>query len=304
MSIPFRNEQLAMLGVPSSAGARRTGQEAGPSALREAGLVSQLRRSRLALRDHGDLDRIVFRPDPENPRRQNRDLVGRVARNVADAVETATRDGSILVVLGGDCSITLGVVAGLVRNYPSLGLVYLDGDLDLNTPDTTLTGIFDGMVAAHLLGRGDRELTTVGPRVPLLTEEALVFLGYNAAGGGIDPHELSALARSSLLALPAERLREDPEGTAREALTTLEERVDHILLHFDVDVTDTQAVDVPHRGGVPLDATMAALRVLTASRKLAGLVVTELNPELDPTGATVRLLADQLAEILRSVGAD
>jgi hypothetical protein len=34
-------------------------------------------------------------------------------------------------------------------------LLYLDGDADLRTPQTTIPGNFDGMVIAALLGEGD-----------------------------------------------------------------------------------------------------------------------------------------------------
>jgi arginase family enzyme len=39
-----------------------------------------------------------------------------------------------VIVLGGDCTITLGVLAGLQRAEPDAGLVYFDGDADLGRP--------------------------------------------------------------------------------------------------------------------------------------------------------------------------
>jgi arginase len=56
---------------------------------------------------------------------------------------------------GRDCSITAGAVAGCLAQRPDTGLLYLDGDADLRTPQTTIAGNFDGMVIAALLGEGD-----------------------------------------------------------------------------------------------------------------------------------------------------
>ncbi len=52
--------QLAIVGVPSSAGARRVGQEEAPSALRAAGLVSSLTELGFDVNDHGDCPRAEF----------------------------------------------------------------------------------------------------------------------------------------------------------------------------------------------------------------------------------------------------
>jgi arginase len=290
--------RIDLLGAPSSAGARRRGQEEAPAALRAAGLVAALAARGLAVTDLGDVERAVFRPDTDHPRAQNRRLVARVVRSVAAAVEAASGDGALPLVLGGDCTVTLGVVAGLVRRAPDLGLLYVDGDLDLNTPATTPSGIFDGMVTAHLLGRGEPELARFGPRHPLLAESHLAFFGYDATSGAVDPPELDALAASSTPRFPAERVRAAPLAVAEEALAALSTRADRILVHFDVDVTDTPAVDVPHPGGLSLETALAILGVLLASPQLAGLVVTEHNPRLDPAGVEARRLAAGLAAAL------
>jgi arginase len=289
---------LAILGVPSSAGARRVGQEGAPSALRAAGLVRSLRDRGIDVVDQGDLPPVTFRPDADHPTAQNLGLVERVAREVSLDVERIRGEDALPVVLGGDCTITLGVVAGLLAEGSSLGLLYFDGDLDLNTPGTSPSGILDGMVTAHLLGRGDRRLAGLGPRCPLLEEADLVYFGYDVGAGGIDRPELSSLGQMATPRFPLEAIRDDPKAAARQALATLEGRVERILVHFDVDVTDTAAVDVPHSGGLSLEDAVEVLELFLASPRCAGLVVTELNPELDADGSVTRRLAGCLAGAL------
>jgi arginase len=289
---------ITVIGVPSSAGARRSGQQRGPQALRSAGLIELLQRQGLKVRDVGDLPEAVYRPDADHLRSQNLELVERVARNVTISVERETGATSFLVILGGDCTITIGVLAGLAARDSRLGLVYLDGDLDLNTPETTPSGIFDGMVTAHLLGNGADALARIGRQFPLLPERQLAYFGYNVDAGGIDPPELVSLAASASLRFPIEVVRQNPAAAAREAIAALEQRAERILVHFDIDVTDTSAVDVPHRGGLSLDDTIEALKVFVTSPRCIGLVVTELNPELDTNGFVARALAQGIARSL------
>ncbi|HSG82867.1 MAG TPA: arginase family protein, partial [Gemmatimonadota bacterium] len=158
--------RIGIVGVPSSAGARQTGQERAPWAFRQAGLVERLRSAGNPVTEYGDLPEVSFQPDQQRPKAQNLELVAEVANRLAERVEAIVRDDNLPVILGGDCTITLGVLAGMIRQAPDLDLLYFDGDLDLNTPDTTVSGILDGMVMAHILGEGVEALARLGPRYP------------------------------------------------------------------------------------------------------------------------------------------
>ena len=290
--------RLALIGVPSSAGARREGQEEAPAAFRAAGLLERLRAKGLDVVDLGDLPPVSFRPDPEHPRQQNATLVVDVARRAADCVDRALASRRLPLVLGGDCSLSLGVIAGLLRHHLRLGLLYFDGDVDLNTPETTPSGAFDGMVMTHILGRGVAQLAGIGPRRPLLSEEEIILFGYKMEAGGIDPPEVEALERSRMSRYPLARVRADAAAAARDALLRLESRSDAFLVHFDVDVMDLPAADVPHPGGLDAESTFAALSIFLAAPKCAAVVVTELNPTLDPDCSQTAFLVDGLVEAL------
>ena len=290
----FLDRTLSLIGVPSSAGGRRTGQEGAPAALRAAGLLEKLQSRGLEVEDLGELPPVSYRPDPEQPRQQNLELAVNVARQVDSQVDSAIAEGRIPLVLGGDCSISVGIVAGMLRHHRRLGLLYFDADLDLNTPETSHSGILDGMVVAHLLGQGSPELAGIGPREPLLTDEDIVFFGYDESSGWIDPPEIDLLTRSRAAKFPIERVRDAPAAVAEEALRHLESRSDVILVHFDVDVMNFPAVDVPHPGGLDGDTAFSALQVFVGSPKCAAVVVTELNAEQDPDGSYTRQLVDGL----------
>ncbi len=293
--------RIGIVGVPSSAGARQTGQEQAPRAYRKAGLTERLRSAGLTVTDFGNLPEIPFRPDQQHPKAQNLQLVVDVAKRVANQVEGAVRDNALPVVLGGDCTITLGVVAGLISHAPNLGLMYFDGDLDLNTPDSTSSGIFDGMVMAHMTGKGVDSLARVGPRYPLMAEEDIVLFGYNIEAGAIDAVEIEVLQQCQMLKYPVSQIRGKAKESAREALSQLENKADSILVHFDVDVIDFDdfpAGDVPHYHGLSFDEKMSALDVFIASRKFAALVITEFNADRDPEGTLAVRFVDAVAKTL------
>src|SRR6516165_2709394 len=116
---------LTVIGVPCSAGAHHGGLERGPAALRAAGLPDRLRQTGWEVSDAGDLAPQVCTADAAHPRARNREAVLLACRDVAAATGRAIAAGRIPVLVGGDCSITAGVVAGCLAQRPGTGLLYL-----------------------------------------------------------------------------------------------------------------------------------------------------------------------------------
>jgi arginase len=255
--------------------------------LRAAGFTDRLRAAGVTVEDRGDLLHEVFVADEVASTARNLAAVVGVARAVADAVAGVLADGTLPLILGGDCTITLGVVAGAQRHDPSCGLLYLDGDADLATPATTGSGVLDAMGIAHLLGLADTELARLGNNVPMLTDERLALIGYDES----DPETFAAEVlrdRPALVRFADRQVRADPTGCARSAVTTLEQHTSSLVVHFDVDAVDSRDLPLanyPHYGtGIPLDAAGEVLAILCAAPTLAAIVLTEINPSYDPTG--------------------
>jgi arginase len=301
-------DQLALIGVPTSAGTHGPGQEKAPRALRRAGLARGLEAAGIAVRDQGDLPLARYRAAVADPRQRDLDGVVAVAGRVADAVAQTLGRGMTPLVVGGDCTITLGVVAGFARHTDDLGLLYFDGDADLSTPATSRSGILDAMVVAHLLGEGAPELAGLGPRVPLLPADRLLLFGFDEPDD-LGEAQQALLARHAPAAWPAARVRGatgGPRAAAATALAELEARTGTVVVHFDVDVVDSgdlPLANFPHFGqGLVLADALACLEVFLASDKLGGLVVTEINPDHDPDGDQLGRLVDGLVAALARRG--
>jgi arginase len=77
--------------------------------------------------------------------------VNAVASRLADYVAKIVDAERIPLVIGGDCTITLGMLAGFISRRPDLALLYLDGGMDVGTPATYRLGMLDSMGMAHLV---------------------------------------------------------------------------------------------------------------------------------------------------------
>ena len=292
--------EWTVIGVPTSAGAHHAGQEQAPAALREAGLIERLRGAGLSVADAGDLPGATFATDHDHPRARNLAAVAQVAKQVADAVAAVVGDGRLPLVVGGDCTITLGVIAGFRRSHPEIGLLYVDGDADVTTPDPAGSGILDAMGVAHLLGHGAPELTNLAGVAPLLEPYRLAMVGGDPREIDLAGRQFLADAGVSYQEGPA--LAADPVGVAKRALDAVTARSGPLAVHFDVDVVDSGDLPLgnfPHYGsGVLLEHVVACLGTLLAYESVAGLVLTEVNPTHDGDGALIRRYLDGLISAL------
>jgi arginase family enzyme len=117
----------------------------------------------------------------------NIDHVARVARGVAARVERAMADGHVAIVLGGDCTVELGTVAGALAGGAGVGVVYVDLDTDLNPPAES-DGALDWTGVAHLLAvpGAAPQLAGLAARTPMLTPSDVLFFGVNNTGAAQD----------------------------------------------------------------------------------------------------------------------
>lgn len=295
---------LAIIGTPSSAGAYAPGQELAPTVLRNAGLLARLGGAGREVTDYGDSPVFRWRPDRVNRYAQNAPAVRDAILATAERVQAATTADQIPLVLGGDCTVGIGTVSGMLAAGPEgLGVIYFDLHADLNTPDSVPDGALDWMGMAHLLNEPAAlpELRQVGPRTPLLLPEQVVVFGHSHERA--TPWERDVISRRNVRTVPVEDVASAPEERAQAALALLPD-VDRLVVHFDVDVIDF--VDAPlsentgRNEGLTLDQALRALRVFTAHPAFAALTITELNPlHGEEDGATLERFVAGLVEALR-----
>jgi arginase len=102
------------------------------------------------------------------------------ASRLADAVGAVLDQGAFPIVLGGDCTILLGITLALRRRGRS-GLLFLDGHADFYQPEAEPTGEAASMELALVTGRGPELVTDLEGRRPLLRDQDVVVLGFRDA---------------------------------------------------------------------------------------------------------------------------
>lgn len=272
---------LNLIGVPSSAGSYSAGQEQAPSALRAAGLVEALTDAGCDVRDHGDLTEQTWRPDRDRPFAQNLPEVVHSVRELATAAAGLLTGDERLLVLGGNCTIALGVCAGLRSAGAEPILIYIDRHFDLNTPDSTTEGALDWMGLAHALGLDGAVPELVGALGPdpVLHPSCLSYLGVDATQA--TDWERAQVQRLGLPVVPQDDLVQAPAEAAMTAHRALPSGP--FAVHLDVDVLDF--IDAPiaenvngRNSGPTIGQLEPALSQLWRDPDCRALSIGELNP--------------------------
>ena len=291
-------KNIVLVGAPTSAAALDPGHEKAPQALRAAGLAERLQSVGYTVTDAGDDPVEVYKSDEENPRARNLARVVKSLEALKPRVEAAVKTGGLPLILSGDCSSALAVVAGVRRYYRGVSIVYMDCDADLNVPATSPSGCVDGMVVAHLTGRGAAEMIRFWPEPPLVRDPDVALFGV----GRQDAPEAEVLSRTAIRCLRAADIRKMGVAAAAEmAVERIHGGRNELVLHLDVDVIsreDFSATDLPGENGLRLDEVRQALELFAKQPRLVAIIVAGYNPEKDADGNGAKIIRDLLASAL------
>jgi arginase len=290
--------KLALIGAPSSAAGFFPGTEKAPAALRAAGIVEKLQSIGYEVTDYGDCAPRLFAEDEEHKRARNLPEIVALLNDLKPRAELAVKSGALVLLLGGDCVQSIGLLTGARRYYRHVNLLWFDRDADLNTPASTPSGRLDGMVLASIIGRGSPELVRFWGEPPLVREPDTLIFGLHR----IDPPEQEFLDHSPMRHIPAAGIQSvGAEKAASNAIAQLHADVREFMLHLDLDVIAQEefpATNVPGSGGLSFAETQTALIEFAKRKNLLGLDIAQYNPEKDADGSAARKVIDLLAEVL------
>ena len=299
---------FTIVGVPiDSVGLGRMelhGTERSPAALRAAGL------DRLGWRDAGDLDVRI----PDHERDAATGVVGidgvlQTSVRVRSAVASHSRDGDRPFVVGGCCTLVPAALAGARDTLGAVGLIYVDGHLDLYDGLTSPTGEAADMPIAVVLGDGPRPWVEAIAPAPVCPPEAIALLGHR------DPDELADLSDRlavnrgrGLLAADAATIRRDgAAATSARALRHVGRAVNRIWLHVDLDVLDEDvfpATDYLLPDGLDWPELVDLLRPIVTDDRLVGWSIACFNPDKDSDGSSGRAIVAAMEAVVGATGAD
>lgn len=266
---------------------RAFGTELSPAALRDLGVVE-----RVGGLDRGDLDvRVVGRERDPATGIVGGTTVHDTVRGVRQGVRELLDGGDRLLLLGGCCIPPMGALAGARDARGEVGLLYIDGHLDLYDNHTSPTGEGADMPVAACLGIGEPGLLEV-MGAPVVAPEQVALLGPH------DPVEWPALGHLvdelDLFVADPSQISEDPDGVAAAAAARAD-RGSGVWVHLDVDVFDQAvfpATDYLMPAGLSLEVGGQLVASLASAADVVGISLGCYNPEKDSAGANGRDLVE------------
>ncbi len=286
--------KVRIIGVPIDLGQRRRGVDMGPSAIRYAQLAERLHAIGHEVEDAGNVAvPIMEGATLHDQRARFLPEVMAVAVETANVVEQAMRDGCFPIVLGGDHSLAIGSIAGVLRVKPRCAIFWFDAHGDYNTMETTPSGNIHGMAFSGAMGFAGPKLSVEWDPQRVDPHRA-VLIGARALDNG----EKENLRKSGIHIFTMHEL--DRYGIKEVISRALDLTKDSDGLHvsFDMDILDpleAPGVGTPERGGIDYREAHLALELLAESGKLTSLDVVEVNPILDQANRTAELAAELCA---------
>lgn len=228
----------------------------GPLALRNAGLIDEIRELGITVIDGGDVSEPIEQEQNNNERMLHVPEVIELSNNLAERLKASWATGNRPVVLGGDHSIamaTVGVASEQLRKEQGedsqLGLLWVDAHADINTAETSPFGNIHGMPLATLLRLGDERLCKIGgDRLRKILPENVAYIRLR----DLDEGEKTRIREMNITAFTMKEI--DPYGigeVCRKAIECISHKTTAFYLSFDLDVCDLSlapAVGTPVRG--------------------------------------------------------
>jgi len=200
--------------------------------------------------------------------------------------------GATPIMFGGDHYVTyplfLGVMDGLIsRGARKLGYIQFDNHLDLQDDNR--------MWGKHFHGSQARRIS----ELPVIEPRNMVWIG---ASGFTGREQVDWLRRSGATLFTPDAIHSQGiEAVVERALELAGDGTDSIYVSLDIDVVNGGAS--PGTGSVCTDGLspqelFRAMALLSESRKVGALDVTEVSPPLDPGGRTVGIAASAVLQFV------
>ncbi len=286
---------IRIVGAPLDLGQSRRGVDLGPTALRYAGLKSELTRLGYRVEDRGNIETVERDSLPEEPGLGFLRPVVDACERIYEASRLAVAEGALPLVLGGDHSIAVGTVGG-VSHENRTGVLWIDAHGDFNTPDTSPTGNLHGMPLAALCGHGAPALVDAGRPGAKLRPEDVVLFGVR----DLDPGEQALIHRTGVTVYTMRQI--DERGLAPLAHEALERlsHMDRLHVSLDMDSIDPReapGVGTQAPGGLSYREGHLLMELIAEHGGLNSVDVVEVNPILDTRNQTAKLALGLLSSL-------
>ena len=216
-------------------------------------------------------------------RLRNLETVMHVCRENRRNVLSALQDGYIPVTLGGDHSLVMSSLAALAETVgaENVAVVYVDAHTDINTEETSESGMIHGMPLAAAMGLCTDALDVGKNKVNLYGKNTYIIGAHS-----IDRGEYPIIEEQGVHLFTADEVRRrgycdvvDEVIAATRGMT----------IHLSFDVDSIRGSDFPATG-YALKESLSYATVFNILKKIVGeadissLDIVEYNPHIDEDG--------------------
>jgi arginase len=255
----------------------------GPEILEKEGLLEVLERLQCRVKSSA----VELTPE-EQLQFGVRHRLGLANAHLSRTVASDVRDGAFVIGLQANDPSALGILAGLQHSGPDwrtlrVGMVWIDGHADFNTPETSLSGMLGGMPVAIAAGDCLTRIRLTSGLDPALPTRYIVLAGVQ----DIDPLEQERLDRSDIEMISPGDIQALSENIAQQ-MNRLSRLTDVIYVHVDlvdiVDDKDHPEVEMPFTNGPTSEELARALEIMFSYEKAAALGIASYPAGRDPNG--------------------
>lgn len=215
----------------------------------------------------------------------------------AEEVRKARRHNQLPVGLIVGCTAAIGMVAAL-GEHDDIGMIWLDAHSDASTPETSRSGLLEGMPVAMITGRCWKRYMAEHKGFRPLTDERVASIGlHDTSANPWAPDDLPGLRVT-----PAEVAEFGFENAVETALDALREEVTSVYIHIDVDCFDPSEVRVSSYmapGGMTFAQLDHVLAAVAAKFDVLGIDFGAFDPTIEK-GSNSKL-AEAVLRAVRTV---
>ncbi|KAK7409242.1 Arginase, catabolizes arginine to ornithine and urea [Neonectria punicea] len=283
--------ELGLVAVGFSGGQTKEGVDDGPQVLIESGLLTQISEE-LGYKIHGNQNVQLFKEltptaDPDYRGMKKPLHASAVTREIAKQTYEQSRQGRMVLTLGGDHSIAIGTIAGTAkatreRHNREMAVIWVDAHTDINTPEQSDSGNIHGMPVAFLTGlaKDDNEEYFGWVKDDMrISVKKLVYIGLRS----VDIPERKNLREHGIKAFSMFDVDRHGIGRVMEMALAHIGSDTPIHLSFDVDALDPMwapSTGTPVRGGLTLREGDYICESVHQTGNLVAVDLVEVNPKL------------------------
>lgn len=299
-----RTKKLSLIQVPFGLGAGRPGTEEGPESMMQIGLMRQLRKTAYEVASEHKVEAAAHPAAGAGEHSGVKHLaeVKEMGKLVAEQVSLEASKGRLPLVLGGDHSVSMGVLAGMAAQAGAgkLGIIYFDAHPGLQTEETNKTGRSGSMSLAVALGKAKLKLSDLNRDVNegAINQANVVLIGVR----DVEPEERALILAEGITVFTMHEIdRMGIEKVISKAVEIAGNGTDGIHVSFSADCLDpieAPGVDMQVPGGLTYREAHFACELLAESGLIRSIDVVEVNSKLDESRRTARLAIGLIASLL------